>query len=95
MPDYTNSSMSASRTSQSRQVTDPLSSDRDTRRYQSLQSAGAVESLCEALKSVKDSRSEGNAFGGKDDNPIANHPVPYMNTPHCQLYISLQEIMTC
>lgn len=46
MPDY---SSSASWTSHSRRVTDPMMTDRPERRYDTLQSPEAFESICEAL----------------------------------------------
>lgn len=46
MPDY---SSSASWASHSRRVTDPMMTDRPERRYDTLQSPEAFESICEAL----------------------------------------------
>jgi hypothetical protein len=46
MPDY---SSSTSQTTQSRRVTDPMITDRSERRYETMSSAGAYESICEAL----------------------------------------------
>lgn len=46
MPDY---SSSVSRSSQSRRVTDPMMIDRQERRFETMQSAGAYESICEKL----------------------------------------------
>lgn len=47
MPDY---SSSVSQASHSRQFTDPISSIKPEQRFQSLESVGAFEGLCEALK---------------------------------------------
>jgi len=53
MPDY---SSSVSQASHSRQFTDPVVADRPERRYQSLQSVGAFEGLCEALMPVREAQ---------------------------------------
>ncbi len=46
MPDYSKPSSLASN---SRRVTDPMMTDKPERRYETLQSPGAYESICEAL----------------------------------------------
>ncbi len=58
MPDYSTSSAVSSR-----RMTESIAHERDHRRYQNLQSQGAVDTLCEALKTVRDSRS------GSSENP--------------------------
>jgi len=63
MPDY---SSSVSQASHSRQFTDPIFTDRPERRYQSLQSIGAFEGLCEALIPVRDAQKSDAALEAGD-----------------------------
>lgn len=69
MPDY---SSSVSLASQSRQFTDPTSSNKpEPQRFQSLESIGAFEGLCEALKPTGGAKKS--VVGDQDDaKPVQN-----------------------
>ncbi len=68
MPDY---STSISRASHSRRVTDPMITDRTDRQYQTMQSVGAYESICEALlPSAPDNTPQNNAPDVPDSIPL-------------------------
>lgn len=69
MPDY---SSSASLASNSRQFTDPASGNKlEAQRFQSLDSFGAFEGLCEALKPTNAPRKS--ALGDPDDSKTAQN----------------------
>ncbi|KFY18782.1 hypothetical protein V493_08354 [Pseudogymnoascus sp. VKM F-4281 (FW-2241)] len=69
MPDY---SSSASLASNSRQFTDPASGNKpEAQRFQSLDSFGAFEGLCEALKPTNAPRKS--ALGDPDDSKAAQN----------------------
>lgn len=71
MPDY---SSSVSLASHSRQFTDPISSNKsEQQRFQSLESIGAFEGLCEALKPTNVANKS--VLGDSDDvKPVQNKP---------------------
>ncbi|OBT73905.1 hypothetical protein VF21_08286 [Pseudogymnoascus sp. 05NY08] len=69
MPDY---SSSVSLASHSRQFTDPISSNKpETQRFQSLESIGAFEGLCEALKPSNIAKKS--VLGDSDDVKLAQN----------------------
>jgi hypothetical protein len=68
MPDY---SSSVSQASHSRQFTDPTSSNKTEQRFQSLESIGAFEGLCEALKPANVTQKSGP--GDSDDVTAAQN----------------------
>lgn len=73
MPDY---SSSVSQASHSRQFTDPIFIDRPERRYQSLQSIGAFEGLCEALIPVMDAQKADAALEAGDVIVVQSKTAP-------------------
>lgn len=69
MPDY---SSSVSMASHSRQFTDPTSSIKpEQQRFQSLESIGAFEGLCEALKPTNSTKKSG--LGDSDDAKLSQN----------------------
>jgi hypothetical protein len=73
MPDY---SCSVSQASHSRQFTDPTVADRPEERYQSLQSIGAFEGLCEALIPVRDAQKADVALEAGDVIVVQSKTAP-------------------
>lgn len=73
MPDYSSSS-GMSQANHSRRGTDPVPPGKESRRYHSLQSHGAVDSLCEALKHVRDSRSASHENTSETRGAAVNTP---------------------
>ena len=82
MPDYSSSS-GMSQANQSRRVTDGTAAGRD--RFQSLQSHGAVDSLCEALRSVRDSRSESHENTADTTGETINTPSTNEAATTCKI----------
>ena len=82
MPDY---SSSVSLASQSRQFTDPTSSNKpEPQRFQSLESIGAFEGLCEALKPTSAAKKSV-VVGDQDDakpaqNKASKAPDDYQSS---------------
>lgn len=96
MPDYSSSS-GMSQANHSRRTTDPLGPERerDSRRYQSLQSQGAVDSLCEALRTVRDSRSTSHENTGESTGPAINTPTTG-TLPACEWHqgLAMRPVLT-
>ena len=84
MPDYSSSS-GMSQANHSRRATDPSGPERESRRYQSLQSQGAVDSLCEALKHVRDSRSASHENTNEATGAAINAPRT-ADIPPCETF---------